>query len=135
MTSYQSACDSPPRLPFVLPGRHCARRVEMPGSPAAMVWMPRPAREYGAPPRSSPMDPTVSRELRQVRTVLIAAGIVSAVVSLGAFRQAQQTHFAEIDVERINVVEQNGKLRLTISNAARLPDPIIGGKSYPLRGG
>ena len=56
-------------------------------------------------------------------------------LALGAFRQSQKTRFAEIDVERINVVEADGKLRLTISNSARLPDPIIGGKSYPLRGG
>jgi hypothetical protein len=81
------------------------------------------------------VDATTQRELRQVRGILIAGGIVAAVLSLGAFRQSQKTRFAEIDVERINVVEKDGKLRLTISNAARLPDPVIGGKSYPLRGG
>jgi hypothetical protein len=81
------------------------------------------------------MDPTTARELRQVRTILTIAGIASAVIALAAFRRAQNTKFTEIDVERINVIEKDGKLRLTISNAARLPDPIIGGKSYPLRGG
>jgi hypothetical protein len=67
--------------------------------------------------------------------MLIGAGVVSAVIAVTAFRQAQKTRFTEIDVERINVVEKDGKLRLTISNAERLPQPIIGGKSYPLRGG
>ena len=81
------------------------------------------------------MDATTRRELRQVRAVLIAAGAVSAILALAAFRESQKTRFTEIDVERINVVEKDGKLRLTVSNAARLPDPIIGGKSYPLRGG
>jgi hypothetical protein len=81
------------------------------------------------------MDADTRRQLRQVRAVLLAAGAISVVLALGAFRQAQKTRFAEIDVERINVVEKNGKLRPTISNSARLPDPIIGGKSYPLRGG
>jgi hypothetical protein len=57
------------------------------------------------------------------------------VIAVTAFRQAQKARFTEIDVERINVVEKDGKLRLTISNAERLPQPIIGGKSYPLRGG
>jgi hypothetical protein len=57
------------------------------------------------------------------------------VIVMTAFGQSQKARFTEIDVERINVVEKDGKLRLTISNAERLPQPIIGGKSYPLRGG
>jgi hypothetical protein len=81
------------------------------------------------------MDPQIRRELRTVRAVLLAAGTATGVLSLAAFQQAQKTRFAEIDVERINVIEQDGKLRLTISNAARFPDPVIGGKSYPIRGG
>ncbi len=57
-------------------------------------------------------------------------------LALTAFRQGRQRpHFEEIDVERINVVEKDGTLRLTISNRARMPDPVIGGKSYPLRSG
>lgn len=47
----------------------------------------------------------------------------------------QHPHFDEIDVERLNVVEKDGTLRMTISNGARMPDPVIGGKSYPLRSG
>src|SRR5579862_6317915 len=43
--------------------------------------------------------------------------------------------FDEIDVERINVVEKDGTLRMTLSNGSRMPDPVIGGKSYPLRSG
>lgn len=82
------------------------------------------------------MDQSVTSELRRVRAYFIVATTVGAVLALAAFRQStQKRRFTEIDVERINVVEKDGKLRLTISNAARLPDPIIGGKSYPLRGG
>jgi len=81
------------------------------------------------------MDAATRRELRQVRAVLLIGGVVATVLSLAAFGQSQKTRFTEIDVERINVVEKDGKLRLTISNSARLPDPVIGGKSYPLRGG
>jgi hypothetical protein len=47
----------------------------------------------------------------------------------------QHPRFDEIDVERLNVVEKDGTLRMTISNGARMPDPVIGGKSYPLRSG
>ena len=81
------------------------------------------------------MDASTARELRTVRRMLIGAGVVSAIIAVSAFSQSQKTRFTEIDVERINVVEKDGKLRLTISNAERLPQPIIGGKSYPLRGG
>ena len=81
------------------------------------------------------IDPTVRRELQRVRAILTTGGLVAGVFAVGAFRQSQKTRFTEIDVERINVVEKDGKLRMTISNSARLPDPVIGGKSYPLRGG
>ena len=81
------------------------------------------------------MDASTARELRTVRRMLVAAGVISAMIVVTAFSQSQKTRFTEIDVERINVVEKDGKLRLTISNAERLPQPIIGGKSYPLRGG
>ncbi len=42
---------------------------------------------------------------------------------------------AEITVERINVVEDDGTVRLVISNRRRAPDPIIGGKAGKRRGG
>jgi len=82
------------------------------------------------------MDNDTARELRRVRAVLLTSATLLGVITLAAFRQSsQKQRFTEIDVERINVIEKDGKLRLTISNAARLPDPILGGKSYPLRGG
>src|SRR5688572_14476910 len=99
-----------------------------------MVWVPGLARGYLPPRIPAHMDASTNRELRRVRAMLLTAGIVSGAIAVTAFRQSQKTRFTEIDVERINVVEKDGKLRLTISNAARLPDPIIGGKSYPLRG-
>ena len=34
--------------------------------------------------------------------------------------------FGEIDVERINLVEKDGKVRLVISNVDRFPQPIVG---------
>lgn len=82
------------------------------------------------------MDDETTREIRRLRAFLLTTATVLGVLTLAAFRQsAQKQRFTEIDVERINVIEKDGKLRLTISNSARLPDPIIGGKSYPLRGG
>lgn len=44
-------------------------------------------------------------------------------------------HVPRLDVERINVVEPDGTLRLTISNKALAPDPIIGGRTLKRQSG
>ena len=84
------------------------------------------------------MDDQLQREIRRLRrTNAVAVGLL-VIVSVRAFVQARpgtRTKFDEIDVERINVREADGRLRLTISNHARLPEVVVGGKSYPLRGG
>ena len=51
------------------------------------------------------------------------------VVVLGiAVASAGDTRFAEITVERINVVEASGTIRMVITNRERLPNIIIDGK-------
>ena len=84
------------------------------------------------------MHDQLQHEIRRLRrTNAVAFGLLT-VVAVTAFVQARpaaKAKFDEIDVERINVREPDGKLRLTISNHARLPEVVIGGKAYPLRGG
>ena len=68
------------------------------------------------------------------RTYVVASTSIIAVLSLAAFTKASiKPHFQEIDVERINVVEPDGKLRMTISDAARSPGWVFHGKPYPGR--
>lgn len=82
------------------------------------------------------MNEQLRREMKRLRRTNIVAITLLFVVSASAFWQARaRTKFDEIDVQRINVREPDGKLRLTISNHARLPEVVVGGKSYPLRGG
>ena len=82
------------------------------------------------------MEEQLRREIRRVRRTNAAAIGLLVIVGASAFVQARApTKFDEIDVERINVREPDGRLRLTISNHARLPQVVVGGKSYPLRGG
>ena len=69
------------------------------------------------------------------RYAMATTTIILGLTVAGFAGARQKQRFEEIDVERINVVEKDGKLRLVIANHARLPDPVIGGKSYPLRGG
>jgi hypothetical protein len=59
--------------------------------------------------------------------ILIFAVTVFAAFSKPTGRQK----FAEIDVERINIVEPDGTLRMVISNKAKFPGIIIKGKETP----
>ncbi len=43
--------------------------------------------------------------------------------------------FEEIDVQRVNVVDADGTLRMVISGKAKLPDPVIGGRQLKGRQG
>ena len=76
-----------------------------------------------------------SDNLRFLKAYALVSSIAIVALAVVAVRQMQHAHIKEIDVERINVVEPAGTLRMTISNHARMPDPVIGGKSYPLRSG
>jgi hypothetical protein len=68
------------------------------------------------------------------RTYVVASTTIIGALSLAAFAKAsQKPRFQEIDVERINVVEPDGKLRMTISNSARSPGWVFRGKVYPGR--
>lgn len=81
------------------------------------------------------MDDETRRAIRFLKGYAIATTTLLVVLGLAAFQRVGTPRFDEIDVGRINVREPDGTLRLTISNKATLPDPVIGGKSYPLRGG
>ena len=82
------------------------------------------------------MDHDVRRELRLLKGYAIVITALLGTVSLAAFRQASQKQkFTEIDVERINVVEKDGKLRMVISNRDRSIGPIYKGKPFGYKGG
>jgi hypothetical protein len=82
------------------------------------------------------MPSDLPRELRLLRAYALAATALLGTFSIAAFRQAtQKTRFTEIDVERINIVEPDGKLRLVISNRSRSIGPIYKGKPFGYSGG
>ena len=87
-------------------------------------------------PWSTTMDNDIRRELRLLKGYAIVITALLGTVSLAAFRLASQKQkFAEIDVERINVVEKDGKLRMVISNRDRSIGPIYKGKPFGYPGG
>jgi hypothetical protein len=71
---------------------------------------------------------------RQLLFYKVYAGFASAAIAilvLAVFQVQFPRHqkFDEIDVQRINVLEPDGKLDMVISNKARIPDPVVAGKT------
>jgi len=73
--------------------------------------------------------------LSSQRFLAIYSGVLTVVFAatiLAGFAASQgKQKFGEIEVERINVVEPDGTLRLVISNKAAFPGVIIKGKETP----
>ena len=82
------------------------------------------------------MDTSLRRELRALKAYAIVVTTILGGLSITAFRRASQpTRFTEIDVERINVLEPDGKYRMVISNRPRSIGPIYKGKPFGYGGG
>lgn len=54
-----------------------------------------------------------------------------AVMLLSGFAGTKRARFDEIEVQRINVVEPDGTIRMIVSNRAKSPGLILHGKEYP----
>ena len=77
----------------------------------------------------------MTKLLSSQRFLAIYSGVLTlafAVVVLAGFAELQQKQkFDEINVQRINVIEPDGTLRMVISNKADFPGIIIKGKETP----
>jgi hypothetical protein len=82
------------------------------------------------------MSDPIRRELRLLKGYALVVTVLLGTLSIAAFRQStQKIRFTEIDVERINIVEPDGKLRMVISNRPRSIGPIYKGKPFGYPGG
>ena len=83
--------------------------------------------------RREGMDERLKREIRLLK---IYSGILT-VALLGTLfyvvRHSNDNRFEEITVERMNIVESNGDLKLVISNSERQHQGIVNGKPLPKR--
>lgn len=69
------------------------------------------------------------REVRMLRAFLVFGLCAVGILALTAFQRAgTPTRFEEIDVQRINIREPDGKLRMVLSNRPRSPGGIAHGK-------
>ncbi len=76
----------------------------------------------------------IEKQLRLLQLYTAGLTAVFLVMLVSGFQDRHQK-FDVIDVERINVVEPNGTLRLAISNNALSPGPVIGGMYMKTREG
>lgn len=81
------------------------------------------------------METKLEREVRFLKIYAVITTLFCAVFLLSAFAiQNQKQKFEEIDVERINIVEKDGKLRMVISNEQRQHPGIVNGKIIERKG-
>lgn len=76
------------------------------------------------------MTRSIRRQLRFLQVYVAVTSLVMIVLAASAFRQAPaKANLGEITVERINVVDANGTLRMVISDKDRMHPGVIGGKT------
>lgn len=67
------------------------------------------------------MEAQLKKQIRMLKISLMVMGLFNGILFLTVCRGSQQqTRFEEIDVERINIVEKDGTLKLALFNSDRL---------------
>jgi hypothetical protein len=72
----------------------------------------------------------VQSQLHYLRLHAYVSSAVIVVLITAAFTGQQKARFETMDVERINVIEKNGQIRLVISNRDRSPAPMERGQEF-----
>jgi hypothetical protein len=76
------------------------------------------------------METKLQRDVRFLKAYSIIITLLLAVIAFSANSNANQKNkFEEIDVERINIVEKDGKLKMVISNSGRQHPGVIDGRT------
>jgi hypothetical protein len=75
----------------------------------------------------------VEKDLRFLKIYAVLSTLVCALLFTWLFQTSSTKRFEEIDVERINIVEKDGKLRMVISNKMRQHPGTMDGITYDER--
>jgi hypothetical protein len=68
------------------------------------------------------------KEIRLLKAYALGSSVLLIVLLAAAFQSPRNQRFTVLDVERINIVEPNGRLAMVISDAQHLPGPILEGR-------
>ena len=75
------------------------------------------------------METKLQRDVRFLKAYSVVITLLLAGMAFSAISHAnQKNRFEEIDVERINIIEKDGKLKMVISNGERQHPGVIDGK-------
>lgn len=75
------------------------------------------------------MENKLSRDIRLMKVYTALLTLACFILVFSSFNSGEtKQKFQEIDVERINIVEKNGQLKMVISNKARQHPGIVNGK-------
>jgi hypothetical protein len=78
---------------------------------------------------SDPMPTRLSREVRFLKAYAALLTLALAILGLSAFMgYPEKTRLTELEVERINIIEPDGRLALVLANSERLPGGIYKGE-------
>lgn len=72
-------------------------------------------------PIKSVKQQTMNKELIFLRTFAVVTAIGTTVLLASGFRNTANQRFGEIDVERINIIEKDGTVKMIITNVERFP--------------
>ena len=81
------------------------------------------------------MDHKIEREIRLLKAYAYCSTLLFGVLIFVAAKSPGTAKFTEIDAERINIREANGKLRLAIANTDRMPGGTVAGVDLKYRDG
>ncbi len=80
------------------------------------------------------MEDALSKQLRWLKVYAVGSTLVfGALLALLFYRTSTPRRAEELTVERLNIVEKDGTLRLVLSNQARQHPGIVEGKPLPAR--
>jgi hypothetical protein len=71
----------------------------------------------------------IRKRLRLLESYAVISLLVFGVMAFSAFTRSRDK-FDELDVERLNIREKNGRLVMVAANSSRMPDPVINGKTW-----
>lgn len=74
------------------------------------------------------MESKIEKEVRYLKIYAAAATLVASVMMLTAFSVSKNAKFDEIDVKRISVKDDDGRLRMVIANKDRQHPGMVDGK-------